>query len=32
MYANAKIIPVETSPGIGRGVDKGKQWRWQIQV
>jgi hypothetical protein len=27
MYANAKVIPVETIPGIHGGGDKGKQWK-----
>jgi hypothetical protein len=32
MYVNAKLIPVETVPGIwGRG-DKEEQWRGEIQV
>jgi hypothetical protein len=31
MYANEKMIPVETSRNQGRG-DKGERWRWRIQV
>jgi hypothetical protein len=31
MYANVKMIPVETVPGIGGG-DGGEQWRRGIQV
>jgi hypothetical protein len=27
MYANAKMIPVETVSGIGVRGDKGEQWR-----
>jgi hypothetical protein len=27
MYVNAKMIPVETIPGIEEGWDKGEQWR-----
>jgi hypothetical protein len=27
MYLNAKMIPVETIPGIWGGGDKGEQWR-----
>jgi hypothetical protein len=27
VYVNAKMIPVESVPGIGGGGNKGKQWR-----
>jgi hypothetical protein len=27
MYVNAKMIPVETIPGMRRGGDKEEQWR-----
>jgi hypothetical protein len=26
-YINAKMIPVETIPGVGGRGDKGEQWR-----
>jgi hypothetical protein len=32
MYVNAKMVPVETVPGMGADEDKGEQWRGRIQV
>jgi hypothetical protein len=32
MYVNAKIIPVETLPGIRGGEMWGEHWRWWIEV
>jgi hypothetical protein len=34
MYVNAKMVPVETGPGMeGGGAGDGrKQWEWWIQV
>jgi hypothetical protein len=26
-HVNVKMLPVETTPGIGGGRDKGEQWR-----
>jgi hypothetical protein len=32
MHANGKMIPVETVPEMGKGVDKGEWWKGWIQV
>jgi hypothetical protein len=32
MHVNAKMIPVETVPGIGERGDEGEQWRGWIKV
>jgi hypothetical protein len=32
VWVNAKMIPVETIPGVGGGDDKGAWWMEWIQV
>jgi hypothetical protein len=32
VYVNAKITPIETTPGIGGRRNKGEWWKERIQV
>jgi hypothetical protein len=31
MYVNAKMIPIETFPGMGRGGNKEEWWRGEFK-